>query len=207
MSVQSQTPRETPIVPLVRAIMVVLLLGVAALIAIYGARFPRWSDLIAIVVGCVCAAGAARLMAESFDPVALGKRMCVEGPGTPKEAAQVRLQALLMLVLGLTLAWPPLATFTGYPAPMWSYAVIAAFVVIRLVYTHYMFQNGDEFLRQRVRNSTWRAYFIGQTALLAYAGGERLGLLAPLTAWDVLTLTMALSILVSAFGPMVRAKT
>jgi hypothetical protein len=207
MSVQSETPRENGIVPLVRAIMVVLLLGVAGLIAVYGTRFPRWSDLIAIVVACMCAAGAARLMAESFDPVALGKRMCVEGPGTAKEAAQVRLQALLMFVLGLTLAWPPLATLAGYPAPIWSYAVIAAFVVIRLVYTHYMFERGDEFLRQRVRNSTWRSYFIGQTALLAYAGGERLGLVPPLTAWDVLTLTMALSIVVTAFGPMVRART
>ena len=50
MSVQSETPRENGIVPLVRAIMVVLLLGVAGLIAVYGTRFPRWSDLIATLV-------------------------------------------------------------------------------------------------------------------------------------------------------------
>ncbi len=144
----------------------------------------------------MCGAGAARLLAESFDPAALGKRMGVEGAGAAKETGQVRLQAMLMAVLGLTLAWPPLATLAGYPTPTWSYAVIGALVAIRLAYTHYMFQRGDAFLRQRVRNGAWaRAYFIGQTGLLAYAGGERLGLIPPITAWDVLTLTMALSVL------------
>lgn len=207
MSMQAETPRVTGLVPAVRTVIFFALLGAAAWLAIYGTRLGRWSDAVALVVALMCAAGAARLLAESFDPVALGKRMGVEGASTAKEAAQVRLQALLMLVLGLTLAWPPLATLSGYPAPIWSYAVIAAFVVIRLLYTHYMFQRGDEFLRQRVRNGAWRAYFIGQTGLLAYAGGERLGLIPALTAWDVLTLTMALSIVVSAFGPMVRART
>lgn len=122
MSTQSDAPRETGIAPFVRAIVFVALVGAAIALALYGARFPRWSDLIAIVVALMCGAGAARLLAESFDPAALGKRMGVEGAGAAKEAGQVRLQAMLMAVLGLTLAWPPLATLAGYPAPTWSYA-------------------------------------------------------------------------------------
>ena len=64
MSTQSDAPRETGIVPLVRAIIFVALVGAAIALGLYGARFPRWSDLIAIVVALMCGAGAARLFAE-----------------------------------------------------------------------------------------------------------------------------------------------
>src|SRR5262249_13848134 len=112
-----------------------------------------------------------------------------------------------MVALGIALVWPVIATMQGWPAPIWAYAVTAIFIVIRIVYTLWGWRRSDEFMRQRTKDGIFWTYFIGQTALLAYAGGERLGLVAPITAWDVVTLTVALSIAVAAFAPLMRRKT
>lgn len=163
------------------------------------------SDGIAFAVATICVLSASRLFVESMNAKALGQRMQVEGAGTPKEINGARLQALLLLALGIALVWPPLATLYHWPAPVWAYALTAAFILVRIGYTLTMFARGDEFLRQRVKNATWWTYFWGQTALLAYASAQRMGLAPPITAWDIVVWFVALSILMPLF--IGRAKT
>jgi hypothetical protein len=165
----------------------------------------RWADGVALALALICILAALRLTAESFNPAVLAKRMDVEGETTPHEAREVRLQALMMGLLGVVIFYPPLATLNGWPAPVWTYLVIAAFVAVKLWYNWRMFKKGDEFFRARVRDGAFVTYLVGQTALLAYAGGERLGLLTPLTAWDIFVVFTALTILTPLFT--MRAKT
>lgn len=165
------------------------------------ANVMRWADMVALSLALICLIAATRLFLNSFNRRSLGQLMAVEGDSTSKEATQARFQAVLLVCLGLTLFWPPLATMRGWPAPVWAYGVIAAFVVLRLWYTNHAFKTGDEFMRQRVRDASWRSYFIGQTLLLAYAGGERLGLFPPMNAWDVLVVMVAIGVVVPAFTP------
>jgi len=198
-SVNPELPRPSVAPMLLRLVMMTAAgAGVFYVLLTYGERM-RWSDQIAIVVGFMCMASAVRILLQSLDRKALARRMQVEGESTPKEVAGARLQALLILALGVVVVWPPLAVQMGWPAPVWTYAVVAAFLVIRIAYTIYAFRRTDEFTRQRVRHVAWWTYFVGQTALVAYACAERLGLAPSVTAWDILVLVVGLSIVMSAF--------
>ena len=166
----------------------------------------RWSDGIAIAVALICFIAAARLLGESFDAKKLSVRMDVEGDPTRREVNQVRLQCILLVALGVSIVWPVIATAQNWPAPIVAYAVTAVFIVIRVSYTLLMWRSADEFVRSRVTGISWWTFFISQTALIAYAGAERLGLMPPLTAWDIMVSITGISILVSALAgrPSVR---
>jgi hypothetical protein len=188
-------------------VIVGLVLGAGLMWAYFShAQVARWADAVALCVALICAIAATRIFIRSLDAKKLGELMAVEGASTPREASQARLQALVLALLGLVMVWPPLMTMSHWPAPLWSYAVIAAFLIVRLAYTNHVFQKGDEFVRQNIRVSAWRAFFLGQTLLIAYAGGERLGLWPQMNSWDVLVVMTALSILAPAFNVERRAR-
>lgn len=184
---------------LIRMVVGAALGGGALWLYWLNADHMRWSDGVAIAVALICFLAAVRIFAESLDPKKLAQRMEVEGETTPKETNQARLQALLMVVLGVSILWPVVATMRGWPAPAWAYAVTAVFIVIRIGYTLAMWTKTDEFVRQQTKNVTWWTFFWSQTALIAYAGAERLGLAPAVTAWDVMVLITATSIATAAF--------
>jgi hypothetical protein len=173
--------------------------GAIWLYYVYADRM-RWSDGVAIVVALICFLAGARLFAESFNPDQLARRMQVEDNATPKEANAARLQSILLFVLGVSIVWPVIATLRHWPAPAWAYAVTAVFIAIRIGYTLIMWRKTDEFVRQRTKNVAWWTYFVSQTALIAYACAERLGLVSPVTAWDVMVLITATSIALAPFA-------
>lgn len=170
------------------------------------ARELRWSDLLALTIALVCGIGAVRLFLDSFNRRALGAMMEVEGESSDEETTQARGHAAMMAVLGVMLMWPPLATLSGAPAPLWTYAIVAASLIANLWFTFRVFEGGDEYARQRILQATWRASLAGQTLLIAYAGAERLGLVPPLTAWDVLVVFTAVSMLAPLFGAGAKPK-
>lgn len=170
------------------------------------ARELRWSDIVALGIALMCMIGAVRLFGDSFNRRQLGKMMSVEGEASDQEAQQVRLQALIMGVLGVSLFWPPLATLNGAPAPAWTYAVVVASLIANVWFTWRVYQRGDEYARQRMLDVTFRASLAGQALLIAYAGAERLGLVAPATAWEVLVAITAVSIVAPLFGGSAKAK-
>ncbi len=66
-----RAPRGNGVVLTTRIIGVLTLLAAAGFIGVYGTRFERWSDVLAIVSGLMCAAICARLVAgilRSGDP-------------------------------------------------------------------------------------------------------------------------------------------
>lgn len=193
-------PQRPDIGPSLVRLLVGAVLGGGALWLYWSyADAIRWSDGVAIAVALICFIAAFRLFTESFDPRKLARRMEVEDDTTPKEANAARLQAVLMAALGVAMVWPVIATLQGWPAPVWAYVVTAGFILIRIIYTLVMWKRTDEFVRQRTKNVAWWTYFLSQTALIAYACGERLGLVSALTAWDIMVLIQAASIATAAF--------
>ncbi|MFZ2030886.1 MAG: hypothetical protein WAU68_11295 [Vitreimonas sp.] len=199
MTQTANPPRINVGASLVRMTIGAALGGGALYLYMTHAAEIRWADGVAIAVSLICFIAAVRLFGESLDPKKLAVRMEVEGETTPKEANSARVQAVLLIALGVSIVWPVIATLNGWPAPVWAYAVTAIFIVIRVGYTLVMWRTTDEFARQRTRQVAWWTYFVSQTALIAYAGAERLGLTPPLTAWDIMVLTTATSIAVAAF--------
>ncbi|MBL8542723.1 MAG: hypothetical protein JNJ63_02850 [Hyphomonadaceae bacterium] len=155
----------------------------------------RWADGVALIIAMVCIIGSVRLFTESFNAAAVARRLGVEGEATSKEQRDQRVQALAGAAFGVAFFWPPLATLHGGPAPAISYVVIAAFLVLQVWSIWRGEQSTDEYARAHVRRLSWGAFLIGQTALLAYAAAERMGLVPPLTAWEILVLFTALSII------------
>lgn len=160
----------------------------------------RIADGVALIVALVCVIAALRLFAESFNPAKVGARLEVEGEGTPKEAAAVRVQALLLIVTALGLIWPPIGAVIGAPTPLWTYAIVAACALVSVGYTVRFFRVADEFQLERTKTAGWWTYFIGYMALLVYASAERLGLAPALTSWDVVVGLSALALLAPLFA-------
>lgn len=200
MSMEITRPRSPLWVSLLRMMVGAVIGGAAVWLYFSFARDLRWSDMVALTIAVVCLIGAVRLFLDSLNRRALGRMLQVEGESSAEETAQARWHAAMMGVLGVMFVWPPLATLTGAPAPLWSYAVIAAALIANLWFTFRVFDGSDEYARQRMLQATWRASLAGQALLIAYAGAERLGLVPPLTAWDVLVVLTAVSMLTPLFG-------
>lgn len=204
MSMEITRPRSPLWASLLR-MLVGAAIGAAAVWLYFSfARDLRWSDMIALMLALVCGIGAVRLFLDSLNRRALGRMLQVEGESSDEETAQARWHAAMMGVLGLMLIWPPVATLAGAPAPLWTYLVVAAALIANLWFTWRVFEGSDEYARQRMLEATWRASLAGQALLIAYAGAERLGLVPALTAWDVLVVFTAVSMLTPLFGSSQR---
>jgi hypothetical protein len=198
-NVSEPAPRINVGASLIRLLIGMIVGGGAIWLYFTHVQEIRWADAVAIGVSLVCFLAAARLFGESFDANKLGRRMQVEGASTPKEITQARVQCLLWAALGVALIWPVIATANNWPAPAWMYAVTAAFLAIRIGYTMFASRHSDEFTRAYARNTIWWTYFVSQTALIAYACAERMGLVPPATAWDIMVLITLTSVLMPLF--------
>lgn len=159
----------------------------------------RLADIVALALALVCMIGAVRLWGDSFNRAALAKMISVEGETTDEETQSIRLQAVIAAALGVSLIWPPLATLSGVPAPLWTYLIVAAALIANVWFT-FKIMGRDEYVRHRLMEATFRASMVGQLVLMAYAGAERLGLVPAVTAWDVLIMFTAVSIVTPLFG-------
>lgn len=206
MSVTAEPKYRPPIGTQLMRMLIGALIGAAACYLYFSyMREFRWADGVALGLAIVCFIAAVRIFLHARDKKLMGQLMRevsqIEGDSTPREMSQARLQALVLAALGVSLLWPPLATAQNWPAPWWSYSVIVATLAVKLWYTAHVFRVADEFTRQQIRDAAWRASFVSQTLLLAYAGAERLGLVQPVNAWDILVVMTGISILVPAFNP------
>ncbi|MFT3729764.1 MAG: hypothetical protein QM759_18220 [Terricaulis sp.] len=198
-NVSKSAPRFKASASLFRLTIGMIVGGVAVWLYMTNVEVVRWADAMAIAVALVCFIAALRLFVESFDANTLGRRLQVEGASTAKEINQVRIQCLLWVVLGIALLWPVVATVNHWPAPAWAYAVTVVFLAIRIGYTMYAARHSDEFTRAYARNTIWWTYFVSQTGLIAYACAERMELVPPATAWDIMVLITMTSVVMPAF--------
>lgn len=205
MNTATQTQPRMPLVKMaIEAILGAITGGVVVSLYLNYAEQLRWADVIALIVAMVCLIGAGRIFAESFNPQATAKRLGLDGEGTAREKGELRMQAAVAAAFAVAVIWPPLATLNGQPAPVWSYIVIALSLALQIWSTWRAGRSTDEYARAHMRHLTFGAFVIGQLALLAYACAERLGIAPTLTAWEILMLFTALSIVAPLFN--MRAK-
>lgn len=193
-------PRQSLLAMAIEATLGAITGAAAIWLYLSNASVFRWADGIALMIVVVCLIGATRLWMESYDPIALARRMGVEGDVTEREKRDVRWQALISAAFGLAVFWPPLATLSGTPAPVWSYLVIAAFLGLQLWYGWRASKSADEYAKAHTRHLTVGGLMASQTALLAYATAERLGVAPTVTAWDVFVVFVAISTIVPLFS-------
>ncbi len=202
----SETPKAGGLAQsLTRLLVGAVVGGGAAWIWFTHAAGVDWIDALTLGLSLVCLLGATRLIFESFNRRALAVRMQVEGETTPKETGQARLAAGLMVVLGLVLLLPAASRTFGWIDPRLAYAGIVAFAVLRVLYTWHVVRTGDEFLKRRMHEASWKILVLFSLGLLLYGGAERLDLVAEGSIWDAFVILTGLSLIVPAIGPVRRS--
>ena len=203
----TQTPAPAPDPSLAaarRTRMIVMVIYYIALLVFVGwlwrshVHITRWADDAALMVGAICVLAAGRLLYESLNRRLLGDRLQVEGDSTPRETVQVRIQAVLIFLLGIMLVAPNVAFGFDWP-PTVVYGAIVLFVVVRTVYTLRVLKTADEFIRRRMFEAGWWTLLLTTTGLLLYGGAERLGLVRVATSWDVLVVVLGVAIVTPSF--------
>ncbi|MFN4069317.1 MAG: hypothetical protein ACK4IW_07820 [Brevundimonas aurantiaca] len=157
----------------------------------------RWSDAMAALTGVALMVGAAAVILISFDLRRLAQMYGMEEPASAEEGRQARLQAAVMGFSGFILLLPMVFAVIGLAS------AIALGLIVLLFAAHTalnlkVWGSVDELLRRATLEAATATFFLGQGLLFLWAAGERLGLLAPITAWDVYAVLMTLYLFVSA---------
>lgn len=156
----------------------------------------RWSDAVAAVAAISLVIGAAAVLMVSLDPARLGRMYKLEGPASAEETAQARLQSVVMGLSGVILLLPVIFELAGLAS------VVALTIVVLLLALHTalnlkVYREIDELWRRAVMEAGTITFFVGQVALFLWAAAERLGVVPPITAWDVYAVLMALYLCIS----------
>ena len=157
----------------------------------------RWSDAMAALTGVALMIGAVAVILISFDPRRLAKMYAMEEPASAEEGRQARLQAAVMGFSGLILLLPMVFALAGL-APAVALGLIVLLFAAHTALNLKVWGSVDELLRRATLEAATATFFLGQGLLFLWAAGERLGLLPPITAWDVYAVLMALYLFVSA---------
>lgn len=163
-----------------------------------------WADAQALFLGIAMVAVGLIIFFGSFSR-ATAARIAGTDIAEPASSAQVRyyrLQALVMMLGGITLTLPVL-TFKLYDAPtealrMSVAAVIAGMFALQTVLNLIVWRRADEFVRRIISETSVISFWVLQAALFLWAAGERLGLLSALSTWDCTVILMAAYLVIAA---------
>ena len=157
----------------------------------------RWSDALAALVAASLLVAAIFVLVISYNPKKLGDLYKLEGPASADEAAQARAQSLVIAFSGVLLLLPLIFSLTGVPAVAGAVAIVLL-LVVHTVMNVKVYRQADELMRRTVIESSAISFFLGQGLLFLWAAAERLGVVPPITAWDIYAVLMALYLLASA---------
>ncbi|MGZ3299289.1 MAG: hypothetical protein ACXU8U_02855 [Asticcacaulis sp.] len=149
----------------------------------------HWSDAVSVAIAMTLLGFGCLLLATSyFDGRA----------GAPKLRRQSRMQALTLVLAGVMLAVPPLA---GVHEGMGGWAVfiaIATLFAAQSAINLALWRTADEFYRRAMKDASATSFWLLQGALFLWAVAERLGLAPTLSAWDLISILMAVYLGLSA---------
>lgn len=156
----------------------------------------RWSDILAFLVAAGMILGAAAMLIVSLNPRRLGRMYRLEGDASSTEAAQARLQSIVMGLSGVVLALPLIFSLTGVP-PILGVVAIVLLLVLHTVLNLRVYRQADEMLRRLVLEAATLTFFLGQGLLFLWAVAERLGVAPPITTWDIYAVLMTFYLVVA----------
>jgi len=156
----------------------------------------RWSDAVAAVAAISLVIGAAAVLMVSLDPARLGRMYKLEGPASVEETAQARLQSVVMGLSGVILLLPVIFELAGL-TPVIALTIVVLLLALHTALNLKVYREIDELWRRAVMEAGTITFFVGQVALFLWAAAERLGVVPPITAWDVYAVLMALYLCIS----------
>ncbi len=155
-----------------------------------------WSDTLALYLGLILLGMGLCLFVISFSRKGVAEGLEGAGaamPATDDEIHSFRLQCLTMVLAGLLMLIPFLAALASperRPAAGVVFAGIVVLFALQTAANLQFWRRSDEFLRTQLLLVSATTFAIGQGALYLWAAAERLGLVAPISGWATIVLTM-----------------
>jgi hypothetical protein len=120
---------------------------------------------------------------------------------SPAQIKQFRRQGLVLLLAGVMLGLPVLATWEGWlddQSRMIFMAGLVACVAAQCFFNLRLWQMSDEFDQRLVRDTSAISFWMTSAPLSLWAAGERIGVLPALTSWDIAVLVMVVYLVASS---------
>lgn len=158
-----------------------------------------WADWLALLVAAMLLASGVFMTVAATRKDWLQRVMQTADPLGATDLADMRLQGAIILGSAVLLAIPPFHAAAGAPAPALTYALMMPLLAAHSLLNLRLWRRADELFRRVIVESAAVCFWVLQLALFTYAAAERLGLLTPLTAWQAVSVMMAVYLLVSAW--------
>jgi hypothetical protein len=97
---------------------------------------------------------------------------------------------------GVILLLPVIFELAGL-TPVIALTIVVLLLALHTVLNLKVYREIDELWRRAVMEAGTITFFVGQVALFLWAAAERLGVVPPITAWDVYAVLMALYLCIS----------
>lgn len=150
-------------------------------------RTLGWADALASAVAMALLFGGLVLLVSAAG--LLGPRG--GAARSLSEVTDARIQSVVLLLAGVMMAVPvALVRFPLAPALLGWAAVVTLFA-FQTVGNLVLWVRGDELVRRAIADVGALTFWFGQGVLFLYAAGERLGLFPSLTAFEIVTVMMA----------------
>ncbi len=159
-----------------------------------------WADFLAVWIGITYLGIGLATYAISFNRKELARNL--EGmearlPATPSEVRTSRLQSVTLVLAGIMMLLPVFAMGSLSAIPNMRELIFLGIAILFALQTSanvMLWRGADEFLRRLLLLTCAVTFGIGQALLFLRAAAEHLGLVAPVSAWEILTLMMTLYI-------------
>jgi hypothetical protein len=162
-----------------------------------------WSDSLALVLAAMMFLVGLTTFAMSASRRALGWQINPDEqrPATGAQASFYAQSGAVLALAGIMFATPVLVPAQLAPVPpvIASAAMIAllALFLLQTALNLSIWMRADELMRRSLGEVAAVSFFILQGALFLWAAAEKLGLVAPLTLWDAVSVMMAVYLLVN----------
>ncbi|ADG11329.1 hypothetical protein B7G68_14760 [Caulobacter segnis] len=163
-----------------------------------------WSDSLALFLAALMLLIGLVTLAVSTSRRMLGQQINPDEqrPATGAQASFYAQSGAVLALAGVMFATPVLVPARLDPVPtVIASAAMIALVALFLLQTALnlsIWARADELLRRALGEVAAVSFFILQGALFLWAAAEKLGLVAPLTLWDAVSVMMAVYLLVNS---------
>lgn len=159
-------------------------------------KHMAWADSLALWMGITLLGLGLCLLAISLSRKSVAEGLEGSGaemPATDEEIGSFRLQCSTLVLAGLLLLIPLIvarASTAQKPAPGLVFGGIVALFLLQTAANLQFWRTSDEYLRAQFLLVSATTFAIGQGALYLWAAAERLGLVSPISSWEIIVLTM-----------------
>ena len=192
-----------------RTILTLALFGasVGAAMGVLPIRSLQASEGLSLLIALSCLAAGLTLLWVSLDQKLMVRVLKFEGGASRTETLNLRRAAGALTIGGLLMAAPVFVRVLDLPGRGLAWAAMLALFVWQSWLNLQVWRRGDELQRRIILEGGALSFWVLQGGLFLYAAAEHIGLIRPIGAWALMSVTMASYLCASAWVGVRRTST